>query len=195
MRAILALDGLIPCSFLVDSSDKRRPTQPETKAIVNWIKRTPFVLSATLHSGSLVVGYPYSHRKTEEPLSNPTPDNDVLRSISKVYADDHPTMASGQPFCPGVTVKEKFQNGVVNLAEWKDHPIEMLDYNYAMGLGFEVAIYTGCCKSPTAKDMDKLWMNHKKSLLKFITMVSLFFRVEIFVNPHSKHTDDHFLIF
>ena len=176
----MATNSLVPCSFLVDSSDKRRPTQPETKAIINWIKHTPFVLSATLHSGSLVVGYPYSHRKMEEPLSNPTPDNDVLLSISKVYADDHPTMANGQPFCPGVTVKEKFPNGVVNLAEWKDHPIEMLDYNYAMGLGFEVAIYTGCCKSPTAKDLDKLWMNHKKSLLKFITMVRLYFYVEFF---------------
>ena len=150
-----------------------------------------------------MVGYPYSHRKTEEPLSNPTPDNDVLRSISKVYADDHPTMANGQPFCPGVTVKEKFQNGVVNLAEWKDHPIEMLDYNYAMGLGFEVAIYTGCCKSPTAKDLDKLWMNHKKSLLKFITMVRLYFYVEIFrilghfqqLNLQSKHTDNRYFFF
>lgn len=156
--------------FPVDYTDKRRPTQPETKAIISWIKKTPFVLSATLHSGSLVVGYPYSHPNADV-SNNPTPDNDVLKNIAKVYAQEHPSMANGKPFCPGTSVQDQFKDGVVNMAEWKDHSSTMLDYNYLMGYGLEVAIYTGCCKAPNVKELDKFWNNHRKSLLKYITMV------------------------
>lgn len=35
------------------------PTQPETYAIKDWLKRVPFILSASLHGGALVANYPF----------------------------------------------------------------------------------------------------------------------------------------
>lgn len=33
--------------------------EPESEAVMNWVKRYPFTLSASFHSGALVVTYPF----------------------------------------------------------------------------------------------------------------------------------------
>ena len=76
-----------------------------------------------------------------------------------------------QPLCLGAHVQDRFQDGIVNMAEWKDHSMKMLDYHYAHGKSFHFAIFTGCCKSPSPKELPILWKEHKNSLLKFITKV------------------------
>lgn len=36
-----------------------KPLQPETKAIMEWLKSVPFIMSLGLHGGALVANYPY----------------------------------------------------------------------------------------------------------------------------------------
>ena len=57
--------------------------QKETKAVIKWMENHPFVLSANLHGGAVVVNYPYGNFKMALPFSQPvyaaSPDDDIFR--------------------------------------------------------------------------------------------------------------------
>lgn len=69
---------------------------PETRAVIDWMQRYPFVLSANLHGGELVVTYPFdmtrSYWKAQE--LTPTADDGVFRWLATVYATSNLAMAS-----------------------------------------------------------------------------------------------------
>jgi len=46
--------------FFVNNS--QNTIQPETRAIIDWVARQQFVLSASLHGGALVANYPYDNK-------------------------------------------------------------------------------------------------------------------------------------
>lgn len=52
---------------------------PETYAVMKWLRSLPFVQSASLHGGDLVVSYPFdfSRHPHEERMFSPTPDEQV----------------------------------------------------------------------------------------------------------------------
>lgn len=52
---------------------------PETYAVMKWVRSLPFVQSASLHGGDLVISYPfdYSRHPLEERMFSPTPDEQV----------------------------------------------------------------------------------------------------------------------
>lgn len=60
--------------------------QPETQAIIELSKYIPFVLSANLHSGALVVNFPYDDNKNSRNINSPSPDDPVFIMISKSYS-------------------------------------------------------------------------------------------------------------
>lgn len=156
----LALD------FPDDNDDSSKPTQPESKALLKWINKQSSLMYATLHSGSLVIGYPNSQRvpHSDEIKQKMTSDEILLRTISHSYSKDHPTMSNGQPFCPGKHVDDTFLDGVTNVGKWEGHSMPLLEYNYATNKGFGFAIFTSCCKAPKPADLDQIWNSHKKAM-------------------------------
>lgn len=60
--------------------------QPETVALMNWIKAYPFVLSASLHGGALVANYPYDGNQQMTDTYTPAPDDKTFRYLTKTYA-------------------------------------------------------------------------------------------------------------
>lgn len=72
-----------------------RQVAPETRAVINWMQEIPFVLSANLHGGELVVTYPYDCTRDWAPQEDtPTADNAFFRWLATVYASTNLAMSN-----------------------------------------------------------------------------------------------------
>ncbi|XP_055989013.1 carboxypeptidase Z [Sorex fumeus] len=144
---------------------------PETKAIMKWMQTTPFVLSASLHGGDLVVSYPFDFSKhpEEEKMFSPTPDEKMFKLLSRAYADAHPMMTDrSENRCGGNFLKS---GGVINGADWYSFTGGMSDFNYLHSNCFEVIVELGCVKFPPEAALYPLWRHNKEALLHFLESV------------------------
>nr|XP_046244867.1 carboxypeptidase D [Scatophagus argus] len=146
------------------------PRQPETIAVMNWLKNTPFVLSANLHGGSLVVNYPYDDDKKGKTQYSQSPDDKVFQQVSRAYSQENALMHNGHP-CEFLYPDEYFEDGITNGANWYNVPGGMQDWNYLNTNCFEVTIELGCVKYPLAKDLPQYWEQNRRALLQFIHQV------------------------
>ncbi|KAG5836722.1 hypothetical protein ANANG_G00231580 [Anguilla anguilla] len=146
------------------------PQQPETIAVMNWLRMYPFVLSANLHGGSLVVNYPYDDNAEGQRGYSRSPDDAVFKMVSLAYAQGNPLMQKGIP-CVDLYPGEFFQDGITNGAGWYSVPGGMQDWNYLNTNCFEVTIELGCVKYPPAKDLPMYWEQNRQALLQFIHQV------------------------
>ncbi|XP_017779456.1 PREDICTED: carboxypeptidase D-like, partial [Nicrophorus vespilloides] len=157
--------------------------QPETEAVRAWLQNNTFVLSASLHSGALVVNYPYD-TSTEKNKPSLTPDDDVFRHLSLSYARKHSTMVKG---CQYKDNTEKvFKDGITNGAEWYSFTGGMQDYNYVDHGCMELTLELSCCKTPMTKDLEDLWMKNKEPLIDFCLQVHNGIKGRIIVDGNSK---------
>ncbi|KAK3560968.1 hypothetical protein QTP86_023158 [Hemibagrus guttatus] len=148
------------------------PRQPETIAVMNWAKSYPFVLSANLHGGSLVVNYPYDDDLEGVSRYSRSPDDAVFKMVALAYSRENPLMFKGHP-CKDVKEypDEYFKDGITNGASWYNVPGGMQDWNYLNTNCFEVTIELGCVKYPPAQELPQYWEHNRRSLLQFIHQV------------------------
>ncbi|XP_018542741.1 LOW QUALITY PROTEIN: carboxypeptidase D [Lates calcarifer] len=146
------------------------PRQPETAAVMRWLKSIPFVLSANLHGGSLVVNYPFDDDKEGISQYSPSPDDKVFQQLSRAYSQENPLMHNGHP-CEDLYPDEYFEDGITNGANWYNVAGGMQDWNYLNTNCFEVTIELGCVKYPPAKELPKYWEQNRRALLQFIHQV------------------------
>ncbi|ELK06547.1 Carboxypeptidase Z [Pteropus alecto] len=144
---------------------------PETKAIMKWMRTTPFVLSASLHGGDLVVSYPFdfSQHPHEEKMFSPTPDEKMFKLLARAYADVHPMMMDrSENRCGGNFLKT---GSIINGADWYSFTGGMSDFNYLHSNCFEITVELGCVKFPPEEALYTLWQHNKEPLLTFVEMV------------------------
>ncbi|XP_011857569.1 PREDICTED: carboxypeptidase Z isoform X3 [Mandrillus leucophaeus] len=144
---------------------------PETKAIMKWMQTIPFVLSASLHGGDLVVSYPFDFSKhpQEEKMFSPTPDEKMFKLLSRAYADVHPMMMDrSENRCGGNFLK---RGSIINGADWYSFTGGMSDFNYLHTNCFEITVELGCVKFPPEEALYALWQHNKESLLNFVETV------------------------
>ncbi|XP_067639261.1 carboxypeptidase D isoform X3 [Eurosta solidaginis] len=144
--------------------------QPETDAVKDWISKIQFVLSGSLHGGALVASYPYDNTpnsmfQTYSAAPSLTPDDDVFKHLSLVYAKNHAKMSRGVA-CKSAT--PAFENGITNGAAWYPLTGGMQDYNYVWYGCMEVTLEISCCKYPPAYELKKYWEDNQLSMIKFL---------------------------
>uniref|UniRef100_H2VEQ9 Adipocyte enhancer-binding protein 1 n=1 Tax=Takifugu rubripes TaxID=31033 RepID=H2VEQ9_TAKRU len=140
----------------------------ETKAIISWMERTPFVLGANLQGGEKLVAYPFDMQR--QPQSVGTPDDAMFRWLAMAYAHSHLTMTETyRGSCHGDDVTTG--QGIVNRASWKPVVGSMNDFSYLHTNCFELSIFLGCDKFPHESELPLEWENNKESLLAFIEQV------------------------
>ncbi|PNI81443.1 CPXM2 isoform 4 [Pan troglodytes] len=144
----------------------------ETRAVIAWMEKIPFVLGGNLQGGELVVAYPYdlvrSPWKTQE--HTPTPDDHVFRWLAYSYASTHRLMTDARR---RVCHTEDFQKeeGTVNGASWHTVAGSLNDFSYLHTNCFELSIYVGCDKYPHESQLPEEWENNRESLIVFMEQV------------------------
>ena len=169
--------------------------QPETEAVIRWSLDYPFVLSANLHGGALVVRYPFdqsgpdsdpnsdpSSDHSSDPSSgsssdpkiegeySPTPDDDLFKTLSKTYSYAHKEMCLANPCSEGY---DGFPNGITNGAQWYHISGGMQDWNYLNTNDFEITIELGISMYPLSVELHQLWKDNHEALLAFIEKVHM----------------------
>ncbi|XP_072530227.1 carboxypeptidase M isoform X2 [Salminus brasiliensis] len=105
------------------SSGNGQLREKEVVAVMEWLKKETFVLSANLHGGAVVASYPYdnSNRGSElQGSSSVSPDNDVFIHLAKTYSLSHSSMHKGD-ICYD---SKDFTDGITNGYSW--YPLEGL---------------------------------------------------------------------
>ncbi|XP_058644507.1 adipocyte enhancer-binding protein 1 isoform X3 [Onychostoma macrolepis] len=171
----------------------------ETKAIISWMERTPFVLGANLQGGEKIVTYPfdmqrppratdgrggqsvqeYQHMNEEtwariqrqnEGALRETADENLFRWLAMTYAHSHLTLTENhRGSCHTDDVTGG--QGIINRASWKPVVGSMNDFSYLHTNCFEISIFLGCDKFPHESELASEWENNREALLAFIEQV------------------------
>ncbi|KAM7389361.1 hypothetical protein PAMP_023345 [Pampus punctatissimus] len=143
----------------------------ETRAVINWMQNIPFVLSANLHGGELVVTYPYDMTRDWAPREHtPTPDESFFRWLATAYASTNQVMSN--PNRRPCHNKDFLRyNNIINGADWHNVPGSMNDFSYLHTNCFEVTVELSCDKFPPASELPIEWENNRESLLVYMEQV------------------------
>ncbi|CAN6165163.1 unnamed protein product [Urochloa humidicola] len=132
--------------------------QPETRAIMNWVKQEHFTASASLHGGALVANYPWDGTSDMSKRYYGCPDDKTFRHMASVYSQSHYNMS----------LSKEFEGGITNGAFW--YPIYggMQDWNYIHGGCFELTLEISDTKWPKAVELPIIWEHNRMSMLNLL---------------------------
>ncbi|XP_010765509.1 inactive carboxypeptidase-like protein X2 [Notothenia coriiceps] len=144
----------------------------ETRALIAWMEKLPFVLGGNIQGGELVVTFPYDKTRSlgVGREQTPTPDDHSFRWLAFSYASTHRLMtAANQRVCH--TEDFAKEDGTINGALWHTAAGSMNDFSYLHTNCFELSMYVGCDKFPHESELPEEWENNRESLLVFMEQV------------------------
>ncbi|XP_048378742.1 inactive carboxypeptidase-like protein X2 [Stegostoma tigrinum] len=167
----------------------------ETRAVITWLEKIPFVLGANFLGGEQVVTFPYNmgrpqeeEEEEEEMRRRPqniedyeedegekirymeTPDDAIFQWLAISYASAHLTMT--ETF-RGKCHTDDFTNGfgIINGGAWRPSVGTINDFTYLHTNCFQLSIYVGCDKFPHESELAKEWENNQEALLFFMEQI------------------------
>jgi hypothetical protein len=168
--------------------------EPEVRAIMRWSVQNRFVLAANMHTGALVVNYPYDDDGKPNFTYAASPDDDLYIDISLRYSQHNPPMFNSL----------SFQDGITNGAEWYIIRGGMQDWNYRYLGCNEVTLELSSTYIPAESKLADLWDDNRESMLRYLEAVNigvrgivrdattnepLFAQVRVQGNTHPVFTD------
>ncbi|KAL5779034.1 hypothetical protein ACOSQ2_009771 [Xanthoceras sorbifolium] len=132
--------------------------QPETRAIMSWLRQIQFTASASLHGGALVANYPWDGTQDKRKNYYACPDDETFRFMASIYSRSHFNMS----------LSTEFPGGITNGAFW--YPIYggMQDWNYIQVSCFELTLEISDNKWPNANELPTIWEYNKMSMLNLV---------------------------
>jgi ankyrin repeat protein len=146
--------------------------QPETQVIMNWSFNHSFVNAANMHSGALLVNYPFDNNPDGADVYSASPDDDLFIYISEEYSRHNPPMWNS-PY---------YYHGITNGAAWYAISGGMQDWNYIYMGGNEVTLELADYTPPSGQ-LPTYWNNNRESMLAYLE--TTFLGVEGFVTDAS----------
>ncbi len=133
----------------------------EVQHIMNWTVANSFVLSANLHTGALVVNYPYDDGGVGSGNPALAPDDALLREIALRYARENPPMFAST----------RFTDGVTNGSAWFQIRGGMQDWNYRYAGCIEMTLELSDDKRPPENTLPQFWADNEEALLVYLESV------------------------
>ena len=132
--------------------------QPETVAMMNFMKQHPFVLAANLHDGAELVNYPWDNRSARHA------DDSWYVQLSRQFAD------TVHVYSPAGFFTDEY-NGITNGSDWYVVYGGRQDYvNYFLH-GREVTMELSHVKSVDPSEFPAFWNHYKKSLIGYMQQI------------------------
>jgi len=142
--------------------DNENGKQPETIAVMRYIRSHNFVLGANFHGGTVVANYPYDGNSNyRSGAYTASPDDTVYRKIATIYSNEHKIMHDSTEF-PG---------GITNGAYWYVLYGGLQDWNYVYNGVFHITIELSEIKWPAATYLPLFWDQNKDAMLSYIEIV------------------------
>ena len=138
-----------------------RPT--EVQLIQEWVAANSFVLSANLHTGALLVNYPFDEDIGFFAEYTPAPDDDLLIDISLRYS------TTNQPMFNSF----QFEDGISNGGDWFTIYGGMQDWNYRYVGCIEVTLELSNTKRPSESTIAAFWDDNRDSMLNYMEAVHI----------------------
>ena len=137
--------------------------QPEVQHIMNWTVENSFVLSANIHTGALLICYPYGYNEQMSAVDTPSPDDLLFKEISRRYTMHNPPMWNSS----------QFPDGIINAADWYSVRGAIDDWNYRYVSCNEVCIELSNNFRPPASQIPTFWSENSESMLSYLETIHI----------------------
>ncbi len=135
----------------------------EVQRVMAWSAQESFVLSANIHTGSLVVNYPFDEGDAPPHTYTVSPDDALFIEISKRYSVHNPPMWGSA----------SFPFGISNGGAWYTIYGGMQDWNYRYLSCNEVTLELSDVKKPSEALIPGLWDENRESMLAYMESVHM----------------------
>ena len=142
-----------------DPNNSVNGRQPETRSVMQWSEQHNFILSANMHTGALVVNYPFDGPNSG--TYSACPDDDLFIDLALTYSENHQDMYSESPFSQGIT----------NGAQWYALFGGLQDWSYVWTKAFDVTLEQNEVKWPNQNLLPGLWDENKEAMILYIERV------------------------